>query len=502
MDDAQLLESYATHHSEEAFRELVRRHAAVVRGVARRQPGIDAHLADDVTQRVFIALARKAGALHGQTALVGWLYLAARLEAARTVRAEARRHNWEEKAGAMNQAPSDDAATEISWEQLTPVLDDAMARLEEPDRTALLLRFFSGQSFAEVGRVFQISEDAARKRVERAVEKLRLALGRRGIVSTASALGATLGAHAAPVVADDTLVAIANGAWQQASAVTSVPLGVFMSSTKVSVAIAGAVILLAGVSIVRDASAARMSEDQQAAAASALTAARQQHETTRQQVAALQRQRAEDDARERQIISTTPNPLRPYLQDPGYRALARTASQARRHLEFQRFYRQRGLSPEQIERFEQLMVQQDQAALDGQIARDLGRDEQAVYHESGPVWNSGMRELLGPDGKAELEIYLRSNALRSFVDGIAAKSYESGEPITLAQADQILAHALAHDSTYRQGKGTDPSKVDWNAVWEPAAKFLSPEQLVTFETAVEVWTLQKRLSLEKKAPAR
>jgi hypothetical protein len=377
-----------------------------------------------------------------------------------------------------------------------------MAQLGEPERNALLLRFFSGKSFAEVGQVFQINEEAARKRVERAVDKLRLALGRHGIVSSASVLGATLGAHAAPAVADDALLAITNGAWQQASAVSSVPLGVFMSSTKVSVAVAGAVILLAGVSVVRDASAAKLFESQQTAAASALAAMRQEHAAVRDQLAAVQRQKADEDARERQIISTTPNPLRPYLQDADYRALARTASQARRHLEFQRFYRQRALSPEQIARFEQIMVQQDQANLDGQIARDLGRDEQAVYRESGPVWNAAMRELLGPDGKEQLEVYLRSNALRNFVDGIAVKSYESGEPITIEQSDQLLAHALAHDATYQSGKGTDPGKVDWNAVWEPAAKFLSPEQLATFETTVEVWSLQKRISLAQKAPTR
>lgn len=502
MDDDQLLQSYATHHSEDAFRELVRRHVAVVRGVARRQAGIDAHLADDVAQRVFLALARKAGALRGRAALVGWLYLAARLEAARTVRSEARRHHWEEKAGAMNQEPSQEPAAEISYAQLAPVLDDAMAQLGEPERNAILLRFFSGESFAEVGRAFQISEEAARKRVDRAVEKLRHALGRRGIVSTASALCATLGAHAAPAVADDALAAIANGAWQQASAVSSVPLGVLMSSTKVSVAIASAVVLLAGVSVVRDASAARLAEEHQAAAAATLATLRAQHANARQQVATLQRQKADDDARELQIIATTVDPVRPYLQDPDYRALARTQAQARRHLEFQRFYRRLGLSPDQIERFEQIMVRQDQSNLDGQIARDLGRDEQAVYRESGPAWRSAMRDLIGEENMGPLQEYLRSMVLRNFVDGIAAKSYESGEPITLEQSDQILAHALAHDATYQSGKGTDPGKVDWNAVWEPASKFLSPEQLVTFETAVEVWSLQRRISLAQKPPAR
>lgn len=499
MTDDQLLRAYADDRSEEAFRELVRRHIAVVHGVARRQAGIGAHLADDVTQRVFIALARKADALRAQATLVGWLYTAARLEAARAVRSEARRRNWEEKAGPMNSPPTEE--TQVSWEQLRPVLDAAMAELGEADRNAVLLRFFSGRSFAEVGRVFQISEDAARKRVDRAIEKLRQTLGRRGIASTASALGTALDAHAAPAVADEALTTIAAGAWQQASVGPALHLGIYMSSTKVTVAVTGAVILLAATAVIRDAASLRRAESSHAAAASELAALVQRSETAQRELSTVQRQKAEADAREREIIATTQNPLRPYLQDPEYRALARTASQARRHLEFQRFYRALRLSPEQIARFEQIMVRQDQANLDGQLARDLGRDEQAVYRRSGPEWNSAMRELLGEDGMNQLRDYLRSMAVRNFVDAIAAQSYESGEPITLEQADRLTALALAHDPLYQQGKGTDPGKVSWNEVWEPAAKFLSPQQVVTFETAVEVWSLQKRISLGLKAAA-
>jgi hypothetical protein len=219
----------------------------------------------------------------------------------------------------------------------------------------------------------------------------------------------------------------------------------------------------------------------------------------RNQLAELKRQKDEFDAREREIIATTKNTTRPYLQDPAYRALSRTASQARRHLEFQRFYRAQRLSPAQIERFEQIMVRQDEANLDGQIARDLGRDEQAIFRRSGPEWSSAMRELLGTESFKELQDYLRSMAVRNFVDAIAARSYESGEPISLEHADRLTALALAHDPMYRAGKGTDPGKVNWNEVWEPAAAFLSPEQLVTFETYVEVWSLQKRISLATKA---
>jgi RNA polymerase sigma factor (sigma-70 family) len=501
MDDDQLLRSYAAHRSEEAFHELVRRHVALVHGVARRQAGIDAHLAEDVTQRVFIALARKAASLHDQPTIVGWLYTAARLEAARAVRSEARRRNWEEKAADMNSSPSHESPAEVSWDQFRPVLDEAMAKLEEADRNAVLLRFFSGRSYADVARVFQIKEDAARKRVDRAVEKLRQILNQRGIVSTSTALCTALGVHAAPAVAEETLVSIMAGAWPQASASSALSWGIFMSSTKITVAVAGAVILLAGTSMIRDASRVRLATSRHDTAEAEKVALERERETLRREASVVQRQKAEADTREREIITTTANPLRPYLQDPEYRALAHTASLARRHLEFQRLYRQLRLSPQQTEQFEQIMARQDQANLDGQVARDLGRDEQAVYRKSGPEWNSAMRELLGTDGMNQLQDYLRSNTIRNFVDGIAAKSYESGEPISLKQAEQLIAVALANDPMYRQGKGTDPGKVSWNDVWEPAAKFLSPEQLVTFETAVEVWSLQKRISLATKSAA-
>jgi RNA polymerase sigma factor (sigma-70 family) len=502
MDDAELLRSYLAERSEAAFRELVRRHGALVHGVARRQAGIDAHLADDVTQRVFLALARKADAVRDPAALVGWLYQAARFEAARTIRTEARRRQREEAAHAMNESPSPESAPELAWEKLQPVLDDAMAQLDEPERNAVLLRFFSQRSFAEVGRMFQISEDAARKRVERAVDKLRLTLARRGIASTSSALGVVLGAHAAPAVADEALAAIAHGAWQQSTVSAAVHAGVFMSTTKTTV-IAGAALLLAGVWVARDFSALRRAEAGQAAAVAELAAQTQRHASARRDLVAAQRQAGDADTRWRAQLLSAPNAVRPHLQDPTYHELARRLSQARFHLEFQRLYRQLGLSPDQMARFEAIMVRQDQAALDGQIARDLGQDEQRIYRRSGPEWNSAMRELLGSEGMEQLQVYLRSTSIQRFIDGVAAKSYENGTPITLAQADQLIATALAHDPTYQSGKGTDPAKVDWNAVWEPAAKFLSPEQLVTFETAVEVWSLQRRISLGRAgAPGR
>lgn len=497
MDDAQLLHAYVAERSENAFRELVRRHVAVVHGVARRQAGIDAHLAEDVTQRVFVLLAQKAPALSGQRSLGGWLHTAARFEALRTARAEARRRSRETNAGDMHvpAAPDD---TEAAWEELRPVLDDAMGRLGTADREAVLLRYFSGHSFAEVGHALHLSEEAARKRVDRAVERLRGLLGRRGVASTATTLCSVLAARAAPPVAASTIEAVA-AACLPVAASAAVPLAVFMSSTKVTAAVAGVVVLLAVTSVIREGALRAAVEAGRDQAAAAHANAQNEHANVRRELAQLQRERAEADARERVAIAATPNPLRPYLQDPAYRALARTASLAQRHLGFQRFYRQLGLTPEQIERFEQIMVRQDQANLDGQIARDLGRDEQAVYRQSGPEWSAAMRELLGAEGKLQLEDYLRSLPIRNFVDATAARSYASAQPITLEQTDQLIAVVLAHDPTYQSGKGTDPGKVNWNDVWEPAARVLSPEQLAAFENAVEVWVLQKRVSLARKA---
>jgi RNA polymerase sigma factor (sigma-70 family) len=498
MDDAQLLRIYVTERSEDAFRGLVRRHIAVVHGVARRQAGIDAHLADDVTQRVFVLLAQKASTLAAHTTLAGWLYTAARLESLKVARHEARRRDRETHAAVMN-APHASADAAPAWDELQPLLDDAMSRLGAAEREAVLLRYFSSHSFAEVGRFLHISEEAARKRVDRAVDKLRALLGRRGLVSTSAAIGTALRAYAAPAVADQLIVTVAAGAFQPVVVSVAAPLAVFMSSTKITAAVAGVAFLLAASSVMHDASLHAAAEAGRNQAAAAHAAVQRDHAAARGELAQLQRERAEADARERAFLATTPNPTRPYLQDPVYREAARTASLALRRLGFQRFYRQLGLTPEQTARFEQIMARQDQANLDGQIARDLGRDEQAVYRQSGPEWSNAMRELLGDEGKKQLEDYLRSLPIRYFVDATAARTYASAEPITLAQADQLIAVVLEHTPIYQQGKGTDPGKVNWHEVWDPAAKILTPEQLAAFENSVEVWSLQKRVSLAKKA---
>jgi RNA polymerase sigma factor (sigma-70 family) len=185
MEDTQLLGRYLEDRSEKAFAELVNRHVNLVYFAALRRVGGDRHLAADVTQHVFADLARKAPSLKNRTVLTGWFYTSTRFAAAQAMRTERRRQANEQQAHVMSELHP---AAEPAWDQLRPVIDQVMDELSEPDREAVLLRFFENLSLAEIGEKFSLSPDAARMRIDRALDKLRGALARRGIVSTSVVL--------------------------------------------------------------------------------------------------------------------------------------------------------------------------------------------------------------------------------------------------------------------------------------------------------------------------
>jgi RNA polymerase sigma factor (sigma-70 family) len=205
LSDQQLLRDYAGRRSEAAFAELVRRHVDLVYSAAMRMVH-DKHLAEDVTQGSFLALAQNASHLTDHPALSGWLHRTAQNLATKTVRGDVRRRAREQEAAAMNESLS--AEPDALWEHIAPHLDDALGELTEPDRDALLLRYFERKSAREMAQTLGVSDEDAQKRVSRAVEHLREFLAKRGVTVGTSGLVFGISTHAvqaAPVALTSTI---------------------------------------------------------------------------------------------------------------------------------------------------------------------------------------------------------------------------------------------------------------------------------------------------------
>ena len=213
MADMELLRQYVLQNSEDAFAALVARHVNLVFSAALRKTG-NADTAGDITQAVFIILARKAGRLGAGTVLSGWLYHTARLTTASYLRTQIRRAHREQEA--YMQSLTDEPVTK-ACQEIEPLLEDGMGRLGEKDRNAIVLRFFDGKSFQEIGAAVGSSENAAKKRVAHALEKLRKFFTKRGVHSTSAIIAGAISANsvkAAPVGLAKTIsvVAMAKGA--------------------------------------------------------------------------------------------------------------------------------------------------------------------------------------------------------------------------------------------------------------------------------------------------
>jgi RNA polymerase sigma factor (sigma-70 family) len=200
--DAQLLRDFATSRDQRAFAELVARHQDMVFSTALRRTG-RADLAADIAQQVFLALAQKAAWLSTRPSAGGWLYKATLLETIRRQRDESRRHSRERRYAEeemKNHPPLDGGSTPRDdasrAHDLLPHLDEALAALPAPDREAVVLRFLRGLSLRDTGAALGTSEEAARKRVTRALEKLSNIFRRRGLTTTSTLLATSLLPHA------------------------------------------------------------------------------------------------------------------------------------------------------------------------------------------------------------------------------------------------------------------------------------------------------------------
>ena len=258
--DSQLLRAYAEHRAEPAFAELVRRHVDFVYSAALRMV-CDPHLAQDVTQSAFVALAKNAAQLTDRPVLSGWLHRTAQNIAAQTVRTDVRRRVREQEAAAMNELLA--AEPDLVWEHIAPQLDAALGELKEADRDALLLRYFEHKSASEMATTLGVSDQAAQKRVNRAVERLREFFAKRGLTVGASGLVVAISANsvqAAPVglaVTISTAAALVGTAITKAATATGIKTIAMTALQKNLVTAALAIVAAVGIYEARQAARLR-----------------------------------------------------------------------------------------------------------------------------------------------------------------------------------------------------------------------------------------------------
>lgn len=296
-DDHELLHAYVSGGAQEAFAALVHRYVGLVYSAARRQ--VRSHDgAQEVTQLVFIALARRGHRVAPGTPLAAWLYLVTRRTALDLLRREARRRAHEQAAAeefaAMKSSTPD-------WRLLEPWLDEAMAALPRTDASALLLRFFENKNLREVGAALGISEDAAQKRVSRALDQLRAAFNGKGVAVSAAGLATQLSAHAieavpaglGAAVSTATVAALAAPAGGVAA---FAPLKTLLMTTAQKYALAGAVALAAGFALyegtllVRQSTEAAALREQAAAREAEMGRLRAARETANARLAVVERE--------------------------------------------------------------------------------------------------------------------------------------------------------------------------------------------------------------------
>ena len=491
-DDTELLRRYAEEKSDDAFAELVRRHIDFVYAAALRQAHGNVPLAQDVAQVVFTDLARKAGRLARHEVVVGWLHTATRFAAGNAIRSEVRRTAREQEAFAMNEALQE-ADAPADWERLQPVLDDVLGELKERERAAILLRFFEKKPLAEVGAKLSLTETAARSCVDRALEKMRGLLARRGVTSTGAALAVALGnqvsvAAPAGLAASVTGAALAGaaGAAGGGGAIVAVKILNFMSTTKIVSGVAGVVALLAVGSAVYQANLARVAEASATAVGTErdelrakLGAVEKHAQQADDSLAAAQKELGEARATAAKLAEAPPTrppasqsgPAMDYvLEHPEVQPTFVAQQALRLKAHYDRFLKASGLSPEQQEEFLSEMKGLSADELDlmaalhtqGYGVGNLPKDPQAQaqfqellneHRQNTQDMQAKLHALMGDDLFKRFAQFAGTIPERNVADQVAAQLYYTDAPLTAPQADQ-LAQILAQNRYSGQPKPT------------------------------------------------
>lgn len=535
-DDAELLRRYATDRSEDAFTELVQRHLSLVHQAALRRTNGQVQLAEEVAQSVFLKLAQNAAGLQQHAVLAGWLYVATRHAAATAMRTEQRRKAREQEAQAMNET-STPGVGGSEWERLRPELDSVMDELGEADRDAILLRFFENRAYAEIGRRLRISEDAARMRVDRALDKLRALLGRRGIKSAAAALGGLLATQSA-IAAPAGLAATVTGSVFGGVGVATATAGggtfiAIMTTNKIVMGIVASVALVAGGTAVYEfgearqakAALATMSDEEERLRAQlgqealkARESASRAHEAEleisalRQRLKELETAQAMGHKPSDSTARAIPKPVAASFSEkmnilyasPEYIDLRLKSAAAALHLQYGPLYRKLGLSEAKIREFEGLMLDRQQALFDtfaAAIKSGVSIDDPTLGNLNDPgqaAITEKLRALLGSSGYAQ---YLATASAttataRLTVEGLASSLYYTAEPLS-AEQGQRLTQLIADHMPKPSGKAMVQSlpAPDWPSIYAQAREFLKEPQVDTLRTRVVQTELDMQLAL-------
>ncbi|HLX96657.1 MAG TPA: sigma-70 family RNA polymerase sigma factor, partial [Verrucomicrobiae bacterium] len=534
---------YAAERSEPAFAELIQRHVDLVHSAAMRLMNGNRHAAQDVTQEVFTEVARQAKRLSRHPALVGWLYTTTRLMALRMNRTEQRRQAREQEATMMNQLLHDDTPP-VDWNRLQPVIEDVMHELDDPDRHAVLLRYFQNKSLNEVGLALNLTENAARMRVDRALEKLRGKLVRHGITTTTAALGAVMAANAVQAAPAGLVAAISAAA----VAGSAVPVSTLMITTKtivmttlqktiVTAALAAAV--GTGIYAVHQSTQLhgqiQSLEEERALMDAQTRQLQQERDRTTDQLAALRQENAQ--------LKSGPNPtellklrgqvgtlqqqveasearnnapasgLDKMLSDPALKEYVRLAQKDKIRSMYTDLIKELKLTPEQTDQFLNLICDAASKSLDR--IRSAGSPD-ASASDANAVLGSQLQALLGDAGMARFVEYSGEIPARTTVTLLNGQLADN--PLTAEQSAQLLQIVKAEPYDVTQGITGAPDKAFLGSpadidnflqrvtesnqhILQQAGSFLTPGQLAALDIvltqAIEARKLQAAALIQK-----
>jgi RNA polymerase sigma factor (sigma-70 family) len=472
-NDLDLLERYSREHSQDCFTALVTRYMNLVHSAALRQVR-SPQLAEDVCQTVFAQLARKADKLKPNTILSAWLYQTTRNASIDVVRSEVRRKAREEIAIQMS-APNE---TSAGWTDIEPLLDEAMQSLEQTDRTAILLRFFEGKSLGEVGHALGSSEDAAQKRIQRAVERLRKFFEKRKLKIGATGLVALLSANAVQSAPSGLAIMVATSALANftSTTVTVTKAIVMTTMQKVAVAAVAAGVLGAGLyhaSVVHNlreqVRALQQEHEEQAAlnrkaqqleherdaATNALALATEEAAQKKgpNEVLKLRGQVGQLRQENAQLGST--NALSKATATPEARKVLRAAQKVGMGMIYKGFTQQAKLTPEQGEKLNDLLADHIMRNVDNVTTglREKSSPEQmnAVFASEETALQKEIEALIGPDASAQYQDYtknllstLTAQQFKNMLDGTELQKDSKSEQLRqLVQQEAQAAIARA-----------------------------------------------------------